>query len=210
MFRGLDKMPVLVKAGGVLPMNGEECPGNGTELPEHIMVRVYPEADGETVLIEDNGKLPADPDYRRTVTKICIRRENGLAVEICSPEGDTCLLPANRRYTVELNGVADTKPDCCDCDYTSAYNTGRRTLSIKPQKASCCLKWNSFPEPEMPDKEALIREILQKTQISYDLKAEVLQTVRKHADPAELMAELHIMPLPKALLGAVLEILTAF
>ena len=62
----------------------------------------------------------------------------------------------------------------------------------------------------MPDKEALIREILQKTQISYDLKAEVLQTVRKHADPAELMAELHIMPLPKALLGAVLEILTAF
>ena len=210
MFRGLDKMPVLVKAGGILPMNGEEYPGNGTELPEHILVRVYPEADGKTLLIEDNGKLPADPDYHRAVTKICIRRENGLAVEICPPEGDTGLLPANRRYTVELNSVANTRPDCCDGDYTSAYDEERRTLKIMPQKASCCLKWNSFPEPEMPDKEALIGEILQKAQIPYDLKAEVLHTVRKHPDPAVLMAELHIMPLPKALLGAVLEILTAF
>ena len=191
-------------------MNREECPDNGTELPEHILVRVYPDADGETVLIEDNGKLPADPDYRRAVTKIRIRRESGLEVEIFPPEGDTGLLPADRRYTVELNGVADTRPDCCDGGYTSAYDAGRRAMSIMLQKASSCLKWNSFPEPGRPDREERIRGILQKARISYDLKAEVLHTVQKHRDPAALMAELHIMLLPKAIRGAILEILTAF
>ena len=210
MFRALDRMPVLVKAGGILPMDGEKRPDNGTELPEHILVRIYPEEDGETLLIEDNGKLPADPDYRRAVTKICIRRGKGLAVEICPPEGDTSLIPANRRYTVELNGVADTRPDSCDNDYSSAYDAGRRTLNIMPQKASCCLKWTSFPEPETPDRDGLITEILQKALISYDLKAEVLHIVRKHTDPAALMAELYPLPLPKALRGAILEILTAF
>ena len=210
MFRALDRMPVLVKAGGILPMNREEYPDNGTELPEHILVRVYPDADGETVLIEDNGKLPADPDYRRAVTKIRIRRESGLEVEIFPPEGDTGLLPADRRYTVELNGVADTRPDCCDGGYTSAYDAGRRAMSIMLQKASSCLKWNSFPEPGRPDREERIRGILQKARISYDLKAEVLHTVQKHRDPAALMAELHIMLLPKAIRGAILEILTAF
>ena len=210
LFRTLDKMPVLVKAGGILPMDGGVRLDNGTELPENILVRLYPEADGETVLIEDNGKLPADPDYRRVVTKIRIRRGNGLTVEICPPEGDTGLLPANRYYTVELNGVINSMPDDSDTDHIAAYDEERRALSIKLQDISCSLKWNSFPEPKMPDRTGLIRDALQRARISYDLKAEVLHTIRKHSDPATLMAELHTLSLPKTLRGAILEILTVF
>ena len=210
MYRPLDSIPVLVKAGGILPMNGEERLRNGTDLPEQILIRLFPEADGETELIEDNGLLPQDPAYRRAVTRIRMRRDSGLTVEILPPEGDASLLPAGRTYTVELNGVADAVPDGSTCGFTSAYDGKRRTLRLTPQTSPCRMSWKDFPGAETPDREELLREILLPAQISYDLKWNIMGIIRKHEAPEELMAELNTTPLPDSLRGAVLEILNAF
>ena len=211
LYRPLDSLPVLAKAGGILPMDGNPEPGNGTALPEHILLRLFPEASGETELIEDNGKLPADPGYRRVVTRIRMKRNKGLTVEILPPEGDLSLLPAGRRYTVELNGVTDTAPDSCDGGCTAEYDPELRALRVSPRSAAGCrLAWNSFPGAGAPDRADLIRRILLRAQIDYDLKTQVMDSVRKHTDPAALMAGLHAMSLPASLTGAILEILSAF
>ena len=210
MFRPLDGMPVLVKAGGILPMDGAERPGNGTDLPEHILFRVFPEADGESELIEDNGKLPSDPAYRRAVTRIRMKRGSGLEVDILPPEGDAGLLPEKRRCTVELYGVADTPPDLCSCELTSLYDRKRRVLSLTLQKTDCHMVWNAFPEACAADRAGLIRDMLQRAQISYDQKGEIMRMVQKRRDPAELAAELQTVPVPAALLSAMLEILTVY
>ena len=191
-------------------MNGEERLRNGTDLPEQILIRLFPEADGETELIEDNGLLPQDPAYRRAVTRIRMRRDSGLTVEILPPEGDASLLPAGRTYTVELNGVADAVPDGSTCGFTSAYDGKRRTLRLTPQTSPCRMSWKDFPGAETPDREELLREILLPAQISYDLKWNIMGIIRKHEAPEELMAELNTTPLPDSLRGAVLEILNAF
>lgn len=211
LFRPLDQMPVLVKAGGILPLDGNESLKNGTDLPEQILLRVFPEADGETELIEDNGRLPADPDYRRVVTRIRMKRSKGLTVEILPPEGDVSLLPAGRRYALELNGVTDTAPDFCDSGFTICYDRELRALHVSPQSAAGCrMVWNCFPGAGAPDRTHLIRQILLRAHMDYDLKSEIMGAVRKHTDPANLMAELNTMSLPASLTGAILEILTAF
>ena len=209
MFRPLNLMPVLVKAGGILPLNGEEKLKNGTDLPECILLRVFPENSGEKELTEDNGKLPQDSGYRRAVTRIRMKRDNGLTVEILPPEGDISLLPAERRYTVELNGVADIAPDNCDCDFSSEYDNRRRMLTLKPEAAACRLHWDVFPEAKAPDMAEKVREILLQAQISYDLKTEIMRLIQKQKDPAALLAELHMLSMPDSLYGAILEILTA-
>ena len=210
MFRALNTIPVLVKAGGILPMNGEEHLKNGAALPQEILLRLFPEADGETELIEDNGRLPADPAYRRVVTRLRRTRGDGLTGEIDPPEGDTSLLPTGRCFSVELYGVTDTLPDACDCCYTSVYDRKRRVLSIQPQAADCRMHWNEYPDASAPDRTDAVAGLLLQAEISYDLKASVLQQIRKYTDPLELMAELQTMPVPVPLIGAILEILTVF
>ena len=208
MFRPLDRIPVLAKDGGILPMNGETPLKNGADLPEHVLIRAFPGESGETELIEDNGKMPGEPGYRRAVTRIRMERGSGLTVEILPPEGDADILPAGRRYTVELNGVPDAAPDFCGCGYTAAYEAERRAMSITPQAPSCRMDWNRFPEAPAPDREKLIRDVLLRAQMSYDLKNEIMHAVRKHADSAETAAELNTMPLSASLRGALLEILS--
>ena len=210
LYRPLSGMPVLARAGGILPMNGDPELKNGAELPEKILLRLFPEAGGETQLIEDNGLLPADPAYRRAVTCIRMERGSGLTIEILPPEGDVSLLPAGRCFIVEICGISDILPDLSGCEYTSSYDAERRILRLELHAPSCRLTWSVFPEAPAPDRIRLIREILMQAQISYDLKTAVFSAVRKHPDPAELAAELHTMSLSASLFGAILEILAAF
>ena len=191
-------------------MNGDPELKNGTELPEKILLRLFPEAGGETQLIEDNGLLPADPAYRRAVTRIRMERGNGLAIEILPPEGEVSLLPAGRCFSLEICGVSDILPDLSGCGYASSYDAERRILRLELRAPSCRLAWSAFPEAPAPDRTRLIREILERAQIAYDLKIAVFSAVRKHPDPAELAAELHGMSLSASLFGAILEILSCF
>ena len=210
VFRPLDRIPVLAKPGGILPMNGEERLKNGTDLPEQVLLRLFPEADGETELIEDNGLLPEDPAYRRAVTRIRMHRSGGLTVEILPPEGDASLLPPGRSCSVELYGAADIAPDSCTCGFASAYDAERRVLRLTLQEASARMEWKHFSGPEAPDRQELIRKLLLPARISYDLKWQILDIVRKQEDPAGLMAELYPLPLPDSLRGAILELLNTF
>ena len=210
MFRPLESIPVLAKAGSIIPMNGEKHLKNGADLPENILLRLFPEADGETELIEDNGLLPQDPDYRCVMTRIRMRRGRDLTVEILPPEGDASLLPPGRTFTVELNGAANAGPDSCTCAFTSVYDMEHRALRLALQASSCSMTWKAYAGTEAPDRTDLIRKILLQAQISYDLKWEIMSVVGRPPDPAVLMAELNTMPLPASLRGAVLEILNAF
>ena len=51
----LDRIPVFVKAGAILPW-GETMQYVDEKLPETLEIRVYPGADGSYSLYEDNGK----------------------------------------------------------------------------------------------------------------------------------------------------------
>jgi len=209
MYRPLDTIPVLARAGGILPLDGAETPANGAGLPEHILLRLFPGESGEAELIEDNGLLPQDPGYRRAVTRIRMERDSGLTVEILPPEGDRSLLPPGRRYTVELNGVREALPDSANVTYTCAYDGRRRAMRFELEEKTGRLRWNAFPEAAPPDVKELVGEILRRARIPFDLKAEMMDIVRKGQDPAAMLSDLYRLSLPASLFGAVLEILSA-
>ena len=209
LYRPLESIPVLVRPGGILPMDGADIPRNGAELPEHVLLRIFPGESGETELTEDNGLLPADPAYRRAVTRIRVRREKGLTVEIMPPEGDLSLIPAGRRYTVEMNGFANVPPDMATAPFSSGYQEAHRALRLDLSEAAFTLQWDAVPGIPALDRLACLEQILQKAEISYDLKGAVMQAARNNEDPACFLAQLYTLPVPKALYGAVLELMTA-
>ena len=216
MYRGLESIPVLVKAGGIVPMDGRDIPENGVPLPETVLIRFFPGRNGETELIEDNGLLPRDPRYRRTVTRIRMECGEGLRIEILPPEGEGGLIPAGRRYIVEVNGAAGTAPEECSCGYAMESDPERRTVRLTLEAGAAegaCLRWSRMPEVPKPDRTARLEKLLRPAQIDFDLKESIMRAVRRTAGggdhPEALLAELHAMDLPETLFGAILEELSA-
>ena len=210
MYRPLEEIPVLVGAGGILPMDAGSCPDNGCPLPETVAVRCFP-GDGETVLIEDNGLLPEAPGYRRAVTGIHMRAGTGLTIEILPPEGDAGLLPARRRYIVEVIGIGNQVPDTCSSAFTSAYDGKRRSLTVTCEADAgqgLFLAWSAYDVPRV-DTRRVIRDILVRAHIPVDVKSAVQHAADRLHAPLELLSELHTFDLPQALYGAIIEVLCA-
>ena len=212
MFRPLDSIPVLVRAGGILPMDGDEIPADGAPLPKNVVLRVFPGADGETELIEDNGLMPADPLYRQVRTVIRMSGGNGLRLEILPPEGETALIPANRRYTLELNGAADVPPDSCSCGYTAEYHPEIRALRLRldaEAETGTEIRWDGEISPPALDRTETLEAMLRRARIEFDLKEKIMRIANQVSDPAALLAEIHPAGLPESLYGAVLELMSA-
>ena len=212
MYRPLEEMPVLVREGGILPMDARETPGNGAELPRDLLLRCFPGASGASEWIEDNGLLPGEPGYARVTTRILLSRERGLEIRILPPEGALSLLPAGRRVTVEINGFPEMLPDRSTAPFTARYDPERRALRLETDlrpAEEIRLCWDRMPPAPAPDRAALIRWLLERAEISFDLKAEVMRIAEQQAEPAEMLASLYSLELPRNLYGAALEILSA-
>ena len=212
MYRPLDSIPVLVRAGGILPMDGAEIPADGAPLPEEVLLRVFPGADGKTVLTEDNGRMPEDVQYRQVNTVVSMTGGQGLTLEILPPEGEKKLIPAGRRYTVEIWGTENVLPDECSCGFTPDYDPERRSLRLaldaEPENGAI-LRWSKEPPMAGLNRAELLVSLLRRARIDFDLKEKVARIWEKTEDPLAFLAELHSLEVPEALYGALLELLSA-
>ena len=206
LYRSLSDIPVLVKAGGIVPMDAEDVPENGVELPDTILLRVFTGADGECELIEDNGKLPCDPEYRSVITRVKLE---GSTLTVFPPEGDASLLPAGRRYLVEMNGFANVEPEA-DCTIGCSYDENRRALTVELSALSAVLRWTgdtSAPAIDWPER---LMNLLTPVEMSFNDKERLVWAARGCRTPVEFLAQAHMMDLAPSLLGAILELLSAY
>lgn len=206
LYRTIEDMPVLIKAGGIVPLDAAEIPENGAELPETIIFRVFPGKDGECELIEDNGRLPADPEYRSVITRVKLE---GNKVTVCPPEGDISLLPGGRSYIIEMNGFANQTPEA-DCTVQCSYNDEKRALSVALGSLSGVLGWTGKVDaPELAWKERLT-QLLMPVEMPFNDKDRIMGAARKCVKPIDFLAQIHMMELQPSLMGAILELLSAY
>ena len=69
-YRNLQDIPVFVKAGGIIPLNDDEC-SNATENPHTLRVRVFAGSDNKFSMYEDDG---ISNDYKNG--KFIIKNKN--------------------------------------------------------------------------------------------------------------------------------------
>ena len=111
LYRDIDSIPVLVKAGAIIPMQEEISGKTFLENQKRLTVRVYGGADGSFTMYEDDGETE---DYQKgencCFTGMHFDWKAG-SFTIDGASGNTALLPKRRAYTVELCGVkrADVK-----------------------------------------------------------------------------------------------------
>ncbi|NEG97066.1 DUF5110 domain-containing protein [Bifidobacterium sp. SMB2] len=119
-WRGLDRMPVFARAGAIVPL--QELPENGdagadgTALnsvanPEALRVLVFPGANGEFTMVEDDGASESEVRKATTCFTWNIGGEVGsgnASFVINAAEGATDVVPEERSWTVVFRGVKDS------------------------------------------------------------------------------------------------------
>lgn len=102
-YRDLDSIPVLARAGAIVPTVPADDLDQGTGPGRRIELRVYVGADGEFTLVEDRD------DERWARTRISYDHAAG-AVTVHPLEGEASSIPPDRSYETVLVG-GHTDPD---------------------------------------------------------------------------------------------------
>ncbi|MBQ8415330.1 MAG: DUF5110 domain-containing protein, partial [Clostridia bacterium] len=105
LFRNLSELPVLVRAGGIVPLS--EDISNDVSNPKTLRLRVFAGANGAFELYEDDG---ISMEYRNgsyVTTKFSLQHFAKPLFTISAPQGDLSLIPETRDYIVEWNGYTD-------------------------------------------------------------------------------------------------------
>src|SRR5215831_11213384 len=98
----LDRLPLLVRAGAILPL-GPVVQRTGERPLDELTLQIYPHATSRFELYEDDGRTNA---YRRGVyaltSIVCTAEPARISVRVDAPSGDRSVVPPGRRYLLRL------------------------------------------------------------------------------------------------------------
>jgi hypothetical protein len=98
----LDRLPLLVRAGAILPL-GPVMQHTGERPLDELTLLIYPQATSRFELYEDDGRTQAYRRGHHALTPIeCVAGPAGVAVRIGEPAGDRSVVPPGRGYLLQL------------------------------------------------------------------------------------------------------------
>lgn len=216
MYRSIDQIPVLAKAGAILPMTDEIRAIDTEKNPEELTVRVYPGADNSFTLYEDDNITEG---YRQGICAVTEMNLNWQekTFTIKPSAGDLTLLPEQRTWKIELHKVTaeeavvlvnqTEQKDCCTHNGTTLTIT---LADIRPEDTIEIRLPQNTQVAANPVQQQIF-DFLNQAEIDFIAKEKIYQAAR-HAQetPEFLLSELQSMEITPDLSGAIQEIICAY
>ena len=209
MHRPLESLPLLVRAGTVLPLADESA--RAADLPDTMEVVVALGASGSYDLVEDDDAL----EPRVVTTRISWDDDAG-QLTVAPAVGAVDLLPERRRWRLRLVGGDVAAEGAKD------RATGAVVVDLGEASPAGGLAWTT-PSPVAAgsnESERRILEIIERAQTAAAHKLAIATAMAKGGDPLSVVIALRETPvrgavrgemtrLPESLVSAVTEILVA-
>jgi len=185
--RELYSIPVLAKAGAVIPLSADK--GNSCENPEILEVWVY-KGNNTFIMYEDNGKT----DYKEHTAKTVFINEYNektnsvkLTIEV---QGDTAVIPKNRKYRI--------------CFKDIVYHIVEADYSAEP----VVIEINNVKAVETESLSDRVINVLSRWQENTFKKLKAYKHFEGLTDRNSLFRALHSSKLPKAVFNMLYEALS--
>lgn len=215
LWRGVEDMPVLMKAGAIVPMKDMADYDSSTDNPKAMEVRVFPAEDGTFTLWEDQGDTPVDKEENWVATQLTFTGGEEDTFTIGKALGNVSVIPESRSWKVVFMGVEKA---CCkvtadgeEVAVKVSYDKAIAALTVEvPETAvgkEIVITFADGISLAENDLAGRCYAMLDKAQIPYNLKSAIQAVVEKMGKDG--VATLTTMNLSPALFGAVLEILNA-
>ena len=216
MYRTIDEIPVLAKAGAIVPMTERIQATEAESNPDELTIRVYPGADNTFVLYEDDN---VSEDYRKG---ICACTEMKLdwtekTFTVSPVRGELSLLPVRRTWKIELHKTTaagaevlvngEKQENCCSRCGTTLTVTLEH---LRPEdRVEICLPKETEIAANPVQKQ--IFDFLNQAEIGFIDKEKIYRAAERSLKAPEfLISELQSMEIDQDLCGAVLEFAGAY
>ncbi|MDE7313517.1 MAG: glycoside hydrolase family 31 protein [Eubacterium sp.] len=220
LYRDLTSIPVLAKAGAILPFTEEIGGGQAGKNPGSLHIRVFAGADGSFSLYEDDNETCAYEDGECVVTRMYYVQAQQAVFTIEPAEGKTSLIPQERSYTVELTGFLPQAAQCVqvtadgsDTAFTVKYDEKKQAVLVAVPKTKITKKIRVCVEKAYisTQNDVLQRcfDFLNQAEIGFVKKDRLYGIIQQESRVPVVLAQLNAMNLEDGLYGALTEILTA-
>ncbi len=206
MYRDIENIPVLAKAGAIIPMSVNEKL-NDCSNPEDLELWVY-RGNNTFVLYEDDGETLSYKDGAYLKTPFTVKEDGSkVTFTIAKGEGDVSVVPEKRNYTIKFN-------DIVDADVTVKVNGRERKADVKKCKGTLVVEISAAPTATVEisfsdclylankDKKQELTETIAKFQMGNDYKGMVFTEFLKN--------EKSLPPLAENFTGPIKEILKLY
>lgn len=226
LYRDLTSIPVLAKAGGILPFTDEIHGVQAGQNPASLRIKVFAGADGSFCLYEDDNDTCGYEEGLCVTTQMTYTEaENALRAEFCiePARGQLPLIPQKRSYTIELIGFGrQAAQEICllidgenaECRTEYDQEKGVTAVSVPQTEAGkqikICLSLVKRQEDHAQKERDRMHRcfvFLDQAEIEFGLKDELYSLIERQKNIPALLAELHAMKLEADLYGVLTEIL---
>ena len=214
LYRNVEDIPVLAKAGGIVPLTADACVENAAVNPEQLLVLLFAGADGSFTMYEDDLEEQRIADSSKAETEFIYTEGDACRLEIKTTD-ENHILPENRKYTIRLYGVEKAQKVTVlangkSIDHTVCYDekTGSVIVQLSETEPELVVEVVADKRQKGVGLEKEVFGVLDQAQIAYDLKKDAYDVIRNGRTVPEILARLHMLPLSDSLYGALLEILT--
>ncbi|MBP5265416.1 MAG: DUF5110 domain-containing protein, partial [Lachnospiraceae bacterium] len=193
LYRDIESVPVLIKAGGIVPLSLGE--GNGVANPTKIRLLVGAGADGSFTMYEDDGISMACEQgaYVTTEFSQAYDGKGRTTITVHGAKGELSLIPKTRSYEVVVYGL--------EGDAMRTY-----TIPETPVEEDVTIMVTGSLREEN-DYRKEIFGILERAWIAYTEKERIYDLVNQAKDAAELKVMILREDMDFALRDAICEFL---
>ena len=211
LFRGIEEIPVLAREGAIVPLKNMEVFDNDTDNPKSLEIKIFPGKTGSFTLREDEGDSVEESWVETKLEKA--QEEGKDCFIIHSPQGNTEVLPEKRCWKLDFVKIKENTVsvlvDGKETAYKATVEKNGMCIEITevPVNAEIKVVFENPIEESLADLAQEAYAILEKAQISYNLKSDLYEIIKEQQKGA--IATLASMELEPAMFGALCEILTA-
>jgi alpha-glucosidase (family GH31 glycosyl hydrolase) len=213
LHRDLSTIPVLAPAGALVPLDGSGIPSNDPVNPTTLEVLVVVGADGSFTMVEDDGTSAGIATTPLTFSQATGTFTAGPAV------GALGCLQSARTWTVTF--VSSDGSPTAHVTPPAEHPSGsvgelvrddrRVSITVRDVPVDATLTVSLGPDPRLAPNDVAARlfALLDRAQISYDLKTRIQTIATSDAPLSVRISHLQSLPLEPELSAAVNELLLA-
>ena len=180
MRRTLDDIPVLMRAGAIIPLTDMTDYSNTVDNPNALEILVFPAKNGRFTLWEDEGDTPTDIDENWVSTEL--EYSDGIFT-VKGAKGNLSVIPETRSWNITFCSVENTdvtvtvdgRTARAKKGYDESYN--RLTVTIPATEVTSTVTVTLDKVAIADNRKRRIYETLERAQMSYDKKKEIWELI---------------------------------
>lgn len=218
MYRTLDSIPVLAKAGAIIPMQQLDTIESRTDNPKDLEILVFVGECGEFDLYEDDGITMHFEKGQFVKTKYTLQWGNTKSFTIHPPVGEKLLIPTLRNYKLKFYGIPEFSIDGVTVNgdpvtFKENFDQEKNIQVVElnnvteKDEITINIKDTAYVANNVTDWR--IYDVLNRAQMDYKLKDRIYSII-SHADSLEnVINDLNVIEIDTKVKEAIQEILLA-